>query len=153
MYNRIKIKETKQLFYTSFGKYMGKHRSTHGKKIKWINYPTKIKHIYVRLYADQEIAKVMIELQHKDEEIRGLFFEQFKQLKTAFENIAGKWNWNELSANDIKLPCSRIEVIKENVNIFDKNTWASVFRFYEENLIKFDIFWVEFKDVFKQLED
>lgn len=153
MYNKQQIKETKELFYTSFGKYMGKNKSVLGKKIKWINYPTKIKHIYVRLYADQEIAKVMIELQHKDEEIRGLFFEQFKQLKTAFENIAGKWNWNELSANDIKLPCSRIEVIKENVNIFDKNTWASVFRFYEENLIKFDIFWVEFKDVFKQLED
>ena len=66
--------------------------------------------------------------------------------------MAGKWNWNENSTNDIELPCSRIEITKENVNIFDKNTWASVFRFYE-NLIKFDSFWVEFKDVFKQLED
>ena len=52
-------------------------------KIKWINYPTKVKHIYVRLYADHKIAKVMIELQHKDEEIRGLF-EQLT-IKTAFE--------------------------------------------------------------------
>ena len=61
--------------------------------------------------------------------------------------------WNENSTNDIELPCSRIEITKENVNIFDKNTWASVFRFYEENLIKFDSFWIEFKEVFKQLED
>ena len=41
----------------------------------------------------------------------------------------------------------------QNVNIFDKNTWSVIFHFFEENLIKFDAFWIDFKDLFKQLDD
>ena len=153
MYNKQQIKETKELFYTSFGKYMGKNKSVLGKKIKWINYPTQIKHTYVRLFVDDKLAKVYIELQHKDDEIRALYFEQFKQLKSPFEHIVGIWNWEENSYNEINQPSSRIEKEIQDVNIFDKNTWSKIFHFYEENLVKFDAFWVDFKDIFKQLDD
>ena len=153
MYSKQEVKKTRELFYTSFGKYMGKNKSIFRKRIKWVNYPTHVKHIYVRLFSDSRTAKIYIELQHKDAEIRALYFEQFKQLKSAFEDSVGSWTWVENSLNELNLPSSRIENEIQNVNIFDKNTWSTIFHFYEENLVKFDSFWNDFKDVFKQLDD
>ncbi len=132
---------------------MGKNKSIFGKRIKWVNYPTNIKHIYVRLFADNKLAKVYIELQHKDEEIRALYFEQFEQVKSAFENSVGTWEWKKNSWNELNKPSSRIEKEIQNVNIFDKSTWSIIFHFFEENLVKFDAFWNDFKDIFKQLDD
>ena len=99
------------------------------------------------------MAKIYIELQHKDDEIRSLYFEQFKQLKSAFENCVGSWKWIEYAQNELNQSSSRIEKEIQNVNIFDKNTWSVIFHFFEENLIKFDAFWIDFKDLFKQLDD
>ena len=153
MYSKQEVKKTRELFYTSFGKYMGKNKSIYGKRIKWVNYPTHVKHIYVRLFSNSKMAKIYIELQHKDPEIRALYFEKFKQLKSVFEDSVGSWTWVENSLNELNLPSSRIEKEIQNVNIFDKSTWSIIFQFFEENLIKFDAFWIDFKDLFKQLDD
>ena len=117
MYSKQEVKKTRELFYTSFGKYMGKNKSIHGKRIKWVNYPTHVRHIYVRLFSNSKMAKIYIELQHKDDEIRSLYFEQFKQLKSAFENCVGSWIWIEYAQNELNQSSSRIEKEIQNVNI------------------------------------
>ena len=154
MYSKEFIKETKTLFYTSFGKFMKKNRSRLGKKVKWMNYPTKVKDIYIRLYADNKSASVFIDLQHSDEGIRLLFYDQFLELKKVFEQYNNsEWQWCKETCNDIGLPCSRIITSIENVSIYDKSTWKKIFQFYEDKLLNFDEFWIEFNEVFKQLED
>ena len=82
-----------------------------------------------------------------------LIKKQFKQLKSAFESCVGSWIWIEYAQNELNQSSSRIEKEIQNVNIFDKNTWSVIFHFFEENLIKFDAFWIDFKDLFKQLDD
>ena len=62
MYDRETVKNTKKLFYTSFGKYISRERSSSGLKVKWINYETGIKSIFVRLDANQKNAKVCIDI-------------------------------------------------------------------------------------------
>ena len=56
---------------------MVKYQSVTGSKVNWINYNTGVKNIYFRLEVDQHSARVFIDLQHKDEDIRELFYEQF----------------------------------------------------------------------------
>ena len=154
MYSKEEIKETKTLFYTSFGKYMNKNKSLEGKRIKWMNYPTRVKHIYTRLHVDKKSASLFIDLQHRDNEIRELFYEQFMELKTVFTSIMGDtWIWEKNALNDSGLKCSRISIVLVDVNLFEKKTWPDIFNFFEENLVNFDQFWNEFKDLFKQLED
>ena len=154
MYSKEYIKSNKILFYTSFGRYMGKNRSIYNKKIKWLNYPTNVKNIYIRLNVNNKIAAVYIDIQHKDEDIRSLFFDQFMELQTVFKSILGeKWNWEKETHNENGIACSRISTKIENVNIFEKNTWQNIFKFFEYNLLNFDEFWNEFNEVFKQLED
>ena len=153
MYDKDTVKHTKTVFYTSFGRYMGKHKSVHGNKVKWINYNTGIKHLYIRLEADKKCARVCIDLQHKDDDIRELFYEQFLALKTAFhENMKNEWIWLEKHYNETGHEQSRIYIELIDINIFDKSTWKKAFKFYENYLLKFDSFWVEFKDLFLQMQ-
>ena len=153
MYDKDTVKNTKTEFYTSFGKFMGNHRSAHGNKVKWVNYNTGIKHLYLRLEADKKSARICIDLQHKDDDIRELFYEQFKALKTVFHEIMKtEWVWVEKHINETGFDQCRIYIEIDEFNIFDKTTWKKAFKFYKNYLLKFDSFWVEFKDLFLQMQ-
>ncbi len=154
MYSKEFIKETKTLFYTSFGVFMRKHKSLESKKIKWVNYPTYVKNIFLRIHADTKVARVQIDFQQKDPEIRSLFFEQFKELKNIFHSTQNEeWNWEENYTSEIGIEWSRVYIELENVNIYNKENWQEIFEFFEGKLLKFDEFWNEFFELFKQLED
>jgi hypothetical protein len=153
MYDKDTVKKTKTEFYTSFGKFMGKHHSSQGNKVKWVNYNTGIKHIYLRLEADKKSARICIDLQHKDDDIRELFYEQFKALKTVFhETMKTEWVWVEKHINETGFDQCRIYIEINEFNIFEKSTWKKAFKFYKNYLLKFDSFWVEFKDLFLQMQ-
>jgi hypothetical protein len=108
----------------------------------------------LRLNVNNKIAAVYIDIQHKDEDIRSLFYDQFKELQPVFKAILGEeWNWERKSKNENGIHCSRISTVIENVNIFEKNTWHEIFEFFEKNLVNFDQFWNEFNEIFKQLDD
>jgi len=154
MYNRDFKKSYKKLFYTSFGKYMRRNISQYNIKNKWLNYKTNVKPIYLRLNTSHISASINIDIQCKDVEIQYLYYKQFKELKFVFENILGKdWDWNFAYKNEYSINYSRITKSITNVNIYDKNTWPTIFIFFEKNLLKFDLFWKEFNEIFKQLED
>jgi len=153
MYGKEEALELRKLFWTSFGKYMGKHRSVHGNKVQWVNYKTRVKDIYFRLEADKRTARVFIDLQHRDPEIRDLIFEQFTQLKTVFhDQTETEWEWYPSYTNEYKTNVARIMIEIEGVNLYNKDTWNDIFPFFEKHMVGLDAFWVEFYDVFKNLE-
>src|SRR5215207_11532687 len=95
MYSRRDVARLKEQFWTSFGIYMAPVLSATGEKINWINYKTGVKDIAFRMEAGSEKATVSIELSHRDDAIRQLFFEQFLQLKPLFEASLGEvWKWD-----------------------------------------------------------
>ena len=154
MYGKEEAHNLRILFWTSFGKYIGHNRLASGKKGKWLNYKTGVKDIYFRMDADKRTAKVCIDIQHRDDGIRELFFEQFKEVKTVFEDITGtnEWIWVENYVNNFNKTIHRIYVEIDGVNLYDKNTWAIIFPFFAKHMIALDEFWYEFSDLFKQLE-
>lgn len=154
MYSKEFVKSNKKLFYTSFGKYMNKHKSNYNSKNKWLNYSTNVKPVYLRLNTNHKIASVNIDIQHRDNEIQELFFDQFLELKGVFKSILGDdWHWNSEYVNESGVSCSRILIELEKVNIYQKDTWPLIFKFFEKHLLKFDEFWLDFNEVFKQLDD
>ena len=153
MYDKDTVKNTKTEFYTSFGRFMGRHRSIHLNKVKWINYNTGIRNLFIRLEADKQTARICIDLQHKDDDIRELFYEQFQALRFVFHNtMENEWIWVKDHKNETGHEQSRIYIEKTEINIFDKSTWRNAFKFYEDYLLKFDSFWGEFKDLFLQMQ-
>ena len=154
MYSKEYKNEMKKLFYTSFGKYMSKNKSINDTKIKWLNYKTGVKDIYFRISLETKNALVYIELQHQDDGLRNLFFDQFLELKTVFTNTLGEnWEWNRAQENNYGKKCARITTTLKELNLYNKETWAETFQFFEKHLLKIDEFWSEFKEVFKELEN
>ena len=153
MYSKEHKREIKTLFYTSFGKYMSKNNASTG-KIKWLNYPTQVKDIYFRISLETKYAEVYIDLQHQDQSLRNLFYDQFLELKTVFKNTLGQdWHWNREQENKYGKKCARITTTLQEVNLYNKDTWAETFQFFEKHLLNLDVFWSEFKDLFKDLEN
>ena len=108
----------------------------------------------LRIHADTKVARVQIDFQQKDPEIRSLFFEQFKELKNIFHSTQNEeWNWEENYTSEFGIEWSRVYIELENVNIYNKENWQEIFEFFEGKLLKFDEFWNEFFELFKQLED
>lgn len=153
MYSKEETKKLKRDFWTSFGVYMKKHNVRLGKKINWVNYNTKIKDVYFRLNVTNKKATFYIEIQHKDLDIREIYYEQFTELKKVLEsNFETPLTWESLTTNDFDLIVSRIGLEKHQVNIFDKNTWKEAFLFLENSIVAAHNFWEDFIDIFKQLE-
>lgn len=153
MFSKDEAKELTKLFWTSFGKYMGKHQSYYGKHIKWVNYKTGVNDVYFRLRADNKRAEIAVEIQQKDEGIRKLYYEQFLELKRVFTDLVGEWVWEEDIYNESGIQISKIHLpYDKKVNIYIKDTWLDCFHFFEDNIIKLDEFWSEFNEVIKQLD-
>lgn len=153
MFSKEESRRLTKLFWTSYGKFMGKHQSCHGKHIKWVNYKTGVKDVYFRLKADKKAAEITIDIQHKDDGIRELFFGQFLELKAVFTDMVGEWTWEKDIYNESGIQISKIYITyPDKINIYIQDTWGGCFHFFEENFVALDEFWAEFNDLFKQLE-
>lgn len=151
MYTKEEKKAMKVEFWTDFGIYMRKHVNRHG-KVHWTNYKTKIKDLYFRLEFIDNEARFSIELQHPDS-IRELFYEQFLELKALLEDtIQTKLIWEELYINEFDKAISRMYIVLPDVNLYNKNDWGKVFAFFDGKMVKLHTFWVEYKEIFKNLE-
>ena len=151
MYSKAEVQSIKREFWTAFGVIMKPHLSASGFKINWINYKTGVKDILFRLDADNKQATISIQLLHKDEGIRSLYYEQFLEFKTLFHAILEEeWIWEESAFDNHGKEHASI-YIATNGNIFDKDQWQEMFAFLKNRLIKLDEFWSDAIDIFKSL--
>lgn len=151
MYSKLEKKEFKVEFWNNFEFYMRKHTKRHG-NVPWNNYKTKIKDLYFRLEFTETEASFSIDLQQPDS-IRELFYEQFGELKTLLEKALGTdLVWEELYINEYDKATCRIYITLPNVNLFNKDDWEKVFLFFDRKMVKLHVFWLEYKEIFKNLE-
>lgn len=155
MYSKEEAQQQRKEFWTSFGLYMKKHHSLFGPKVRWINYRTGIRDLFFRVDATSKEVYFSIDIQHKDEGIRELFYEQFTELKVVMEEaLPGTLEWcPNFHLDSIDKSICRIIERKENVSIYNKNDWKEMFEFMEGKLVAMDAFWFDFKDIFIQLDN
>ncbi len=141
-------------FYTALGVMMKHYPSETGRKIKWTNYKTGVKDIFVRMYTDHNGATFSIDLQHRDKGVRELMWEQLEEFKMLLESELGEeliWHENYMLPNGMEI--SRVEVKLQQGSLFDKSTWLEILSFYKRNLLGFDTVWANCFDIFKALEN
>lgn len=142
----------RQQFWTTFGQYMSPVLSAEGEKVNWVNYKTSEKSIGFCMDADNKKAYIGIEITHKDTGIQQLYFEQFMELKNAFEDVAGKdWQWRLLANDDNGRMISKIYKEQEGVSIFKKENWPALIQFFKHNITALDLFWSNAKWGFESL--
>jgi hypothetical protein len=154
MFTKEELKAHKTAFWQQFKTRMQNVRSSNGRKMNWINYPSEVEYIYVRLDADSKCARFMIDIQAKDEGIRAIIWEQLQELKAVMTSEMGsEGTWIE-DAHSFHIPhFSRIEWILNGINFFEASDQEKIFDFLADRLICFDRFYQEFKDILINLAD
>lgn len=120
---------------------------------KWILYDTKIKDVTFKFYIDNKKAQVVLDIEPKEDEKRIIYFEKIESLKTILiENYLTEAilerNFYLVNGKSI----SRIWVEKTNVSLNNKNNWAEIFKFFNETMSQFELFFFEHEDYIKDLE-
>lgn len=148
MLSREAKKELNELFWSSFKKVIIKERSSNGRKINWLNYPSDVKDVYIRLKADAKTARLSMDIQPKDDGVRSIIWEQMTELKKVLEDEMGSsTNWIEhVTAFDGRV-YSQIYWELEGVNFYNQQDWPLIFDFFKERMLHFDQFYQEFKDI------
>jgi len=153
MFTKEEKKNITTDFWNCFGVYMKKYNKQYG-RVRWVNYRTNIKDLYFRLNLTPKSATFSIELQHNDDGIRELFYEQFLELKTVLnDSVGGELIWEEVKFNQFNHPVSCIYEELPNVSIYNREDWQAVFQFFEKKMVGLHDFWLEFQEIFKQLDN
>jgi len=152
MYTKQEASQLRQAFWTTFGQYMSPVLSAEGEKINWINYKTGEKNIVFRMQADNKKASIGVELNHPDEDIRHLYFEQFLQFKKLFEqSVQEDWSWVQDDHDEWGRGISRIYCEQDGISIFKKEDWPQLISFFKPRIIALDAFWSGVKYGFEGL--
>jgi len=151
MFSRAEKKQLNTLFFQRFTHHMSSHKSVGGGGNRWEAYRTGVKGVYFRLLTLPNVG-LAIDIQHKDEEIRRLIFDQFVELGRL---LAAEWGEEAAFEKNTTYgsgeAISRISIHLENVSFFDQNHWPEIMDWYEEKLLGLDRFWETVGDIVKEL--
>ena len=148
MLSKLEKSTLNHAFWGEFKSMMRGNASSINTKINWLNYPTHLKHTYLRLIFDSNEASICFDIQFRDEEIRSLFWEQLLELRSLIDNAMGtETKWIEHLETNEGLLISRLKWESPDLFLTNKKDWKKAQLFFKKRLLEFDLFYQEYKDV------
>jgi hypothetical protein len=144
MYSKEETQKLKREFWVAFADKYPR---------KWVLYDTKIKDFSFKFYVDNKKAQVLIDIEHRNNDIRNAYFEKLESLKNilAEEFITDLvYEQNHVLENGKTI--SRIWVEKLGVSVSNRNYWDEIFSFYNEKMSALELFYSEYDDFIKDIE-
>lgn len=141
MFSKEDSRLLRQEFWTSFGKSFPR---------KWLLYNTKIKGLSFKFYFDTKKAFITLDLED-DLENRINCWEKLIALKNILHSdyLPGAIYEEEFYLDNGK-EISRIYLpLEQKVSIHNKNSWRDVMEFFNTNMILFETFFEEYRDIIK----
>ncbi|MBO9585566.1 MAG: DUF4268 domain-containing protein [Flavobacterium sp.] len=145
MYSREESQRIKREFWVAFAEKYPR---------KWVLYDTKIKDFSFKFYVDNKKAQVLIDIEQRSDEKRYAYFEKLEALKNILEeefikDLVFEKNYTLESGKNI----SRIWVEKSGVGFSNRNTWDTIFDFFNENMHALEMFYLEYDEFIKDVEN
>lgn len=148
MFSKEEARQLNYDFWNGFHEYMSTIRSSNGRKINWLNYPSDVKNIFIRLEVDQNGARLCFDIQPKDDSIRSILWEQMTELKMVMEEMTVvEPSWIENYFYLDKQYISRIVWEDNTLNFYKTEQREEIYKFLKERLTKFDLFYQEYKEI------
>ena len=141
MFSKEESRKLRQEFWTSFGKSFPR---------KWMLYNTKVKGLSFKFYFDTKSALIALDLED-DLENRIICWEKLVALKGILKKqYLPNAIYEEEYYLDNGKEISRIYLpLEQKVSIHNKNSWLEVMEFFNANMIVFEAFYLEYKDIIK----
>lgn len=148
MYSKEQLREIRTQFWADFKEHMRQFHSSNGRRMNWLNYPSEIDFIFIRLHADNHGIAFSYDIQGKDAGVRSIVWEQLTELKVVLESEMGTEGiWLEDVSSETVSSYSSIRWEKNGLRFSDPKDKEAIFTFFQEHLIRFDSFYQEFKDI------
>ncbi len=144
MYSREETQKLKREFWVTFAEKYPR---------KWVLYDTKIKDFSFKFYVDNKKAQVLIDIEHRNDELRTGYFEKLEALKTILDEEFIKdlvFERNYVLENGKTI--SRIWIEKLEVSVSNRNYWDDIFSFYNQNMNALELFYSEYDDFIKDVD-
>lgn len=144
MYSKEEAQKLKREFWVSFADKYPR---------KWVLYDTKIKDFSFKFYVDNKKAQVIIDIEHRNDEKRIVYFEKLESLKSILEDdfikdLVFEKNHTLESGKTI----SRVWVEKLGVSVSNRKYWDEIFDFYNEKMHAVEMFYLEYGEYIRDLE-
>ena len=145
MYSREESQRIKREFWVAFAEKYPR---------KWVLYDTKIKDFSFKFFVDNKKAQVLIDIEQRSDEKRIAYFEKLEALKNILEDefikdLVFEKNYTLESGKTI----SRIWVEKLGVGFSNRNNWEAIFEFFFENMHALEMFYLEYDEFIKDIEN
>ena len=148
MYSKDEKKQLKIDFWNQFKLHMQKKRSSNGRRMNWLSYPSEVKDVYIRVDADNKGARLTFDIQGKDEGVRAILWEQLYELKIVMEQEMGTDGvWIENASTSVVSDFNRIIWERQDLNFYKPEDHPEIIAFLADRLVHFDAFYQEFKDI------
>jgi len=144
MYSKEETQRLKREFWVAFAEKYPR---------KWVLYDTKIKDFSFKFYVDNKKAQVLIDIEHRNDEKRTIYFEKLESLKSILEDDFVKdlvFERNFVLENGKTI--SRIWVEKSGVSVSNRKYWDEIFDFFNEKMHNIEMFYLEYGDYIRDLE-
>lgn len=120
---------------------------------KWLLYNTKIKGFTFKFYVDNKKAQVQIDIEPANEEKRKIYYEKIESLQAILKSdYLADVIFDRNHYLDTGKIISRIWVEKTDVSSNNKETWQTIFLFFNESMSQFEAFFSEYNDYITDLE-
>jgi hypothetical protein len=144
MYSKQENQRLKQEFWVTFAEKYPR---------KWLLYDTKIKDFSFKFFVDNTKAKVLIDIEHRNEEKRLDYFEKIEALKNILEeefisNLVYNKNFTLENGKTI----SRIWVEKLGITVSNRSNWNEIFDFFNKKMAALELFYHEYDDFIKDID-
>ena len=141
MFSKEESKKMRQEFWIFFGKRYPR---------KWLLYNTKIKDFSLKFSFDTKKAQVSFDVSSNEPIYREYYFEKLLSLKKLMEeDISNAIVFEENYILNNGKSTSRCYVQLDDVSIHNKNHWPQVFDFFNNEMSKFEAFFLEYEDFIK----
>lgn len=144
MYSKEEARLLKIEFWTTFAERFPR---------KWLLYDTKIKDFSFKFYVDKKVAKVVLDIEPKEDEKRIVYFEKITSLRSI---LLEEYLPDAIFEQDYYLESgkkiSRIWVDKIDINMNRRSDWDAIFTFFSLNMDAFERFFLEYQDYISDLE-
>ena len=144
MYSKEETQRLKREFWVAFAEKYAR---------KWVLYDTKVKDFSFKFYVDNKKAQVLIDIEHRNDEKRTIYFEKLESLKSILEDDFVKdlvFERNFVLENGKTI--SRIWVEKSGVSVSNRKYWDEIFDFFNEKMHNIEMFYLEYGDYIRDLE-
>lgn len=150
MFSKEEAKQIREDFWEGFRRYTLPRKRKKGLPPKWIMDRTGINALALRFSIEGGTAMVSIDIETRSMDKRLELYEKLEAVKKLLHEAMGQeltWELDFMRENGKSV--SRIYTILKDVNIYERDCWGEVYKFFYQNMVKLEAFYEEYRDYLK----